>query len=69
VPAPHYRLGNGRGEIVHDFDMSSLLKSFGPIQGIPRAELLDILRGGSATLRFTLARRLRPLRIASTPLE
>jgi 2-polyprenyl-6-methoxyphenol hydroxylase-like FAD-dependent oxidoreductase len=46
VPAPHYRLGNGRGEIVHDFDMSSLLKSFGPIQGIRRAELLDLLRGG-----------------------
>ncbi len=45
VPAPHYRLGNGHGEIVHDFDMSSLLKTYGPIQGIRRGELLEIISG------------------------
>ncbi len=45
VPGSHYRLGNGQGEIVHDFDMSSLLESYGPIRGIRRGELLEILRG------------------------
>jgi 2-polyprenyl-6-methoxyphenol hydroxylase-like FAD-dependent oxidoreductase len=44
VPAPYYRLGNGRGEIVHDFDMSSLLKAFGPVRGLRRAELLHLLK-------------------------
>ena len=46
VPAPQYRLGNGRGEIVHNFDMSALLATYGPIQGIRRVELLDVLKEG-----------------------
>lgn len=44
VSASHYRLGNGHGEVIHDFDMSSLLETYGPIRGIRRGELLEILR-------------------------
>ena len=44
VSASHYRLGNGHGEVIHDFDMSSLLATYGPIRGIRRGELLEILK-------------------------
>ncbi|MGH8011429.1 MAG: FAD-dependent monooxygenase [Candidatus Binataceae bacterium] len=39
---------NGRGELVHDFDFSSLRDQYGPIQGIRRRELLEILNVGAA---------------------
>ena len=44
VPASHYRLGNGHGELIHDFDMSSLFETYGPIRGIRRGELLEIVK-------------------------
>lgn len=43
TPFSRYQLGNGRGEILKDFEMGASLERFGPFQGIRRHELLDLL--------------------------
>ncbi|MGH7988475.1 MAG: FAD-dependent oxidoreductase [Candidatus Binataceae bacterium] len=47
VPCYRYQLFNGHGELVHDFDFGSLRDQYGPIQGIRRRELLEILSAGA----------------------
>ncbi|HXE31013.1 MAG TPA: NAD(P)/FAD-dependent oxidoreductase [Terriglobales bacterium] len=43
TPFRRYQMGNGHGELVHDFDLGGSLARYGPFQGIRRRELLDLL--------------------------
>ncbi|HLH78549.1 MAG TPA: NAD(P)/FAD-dependent oxidoreductase [Candidatus Binataceae bacterium] len=53
-PFHDYQLGNGRGETIHRFDLRSLVDRYGPILGLRRHELLEVLRAGApeATIVF-----------------
>jgi len=46
-PFNDYQLGNGRGETIHRFDLGSLVDRYGPILGLRRHELLEVLRAGA----------------------
>jgi 2-polyprenyl-6-methoxyphenol hydroxylase-like FAD-dependent oxidoreductase len=49
-PARYYELGNGKGEVLHHFDFNAVLSQYGPLLGLKRAELLDVLRTGLGDL-------------------
>lgn len=53
-PANHYRMCNGHGELVQEFDFEEIKRRFGPIVSIGRPELIDLLltRVDCASLRF-----------------
>lgn len=53
-PANHYRMCNGHGELVQEFDFEEIARRFGPIVSIGRPELIDLLltRFDRASLRF-----------------
>jgi 2-polyprenyl-6-methoxyphenol hydroxylase-like FAD-dependent oxidoreductase len=42
-----YRIGNGRGELVREYDLTSLARRFGDIRGIGRDELVELLLEGA----------------------
>ncbi|MBM4124662.1 MAG: FAD-dependent monooxygenase [Nitrospira sp.] len=46
VPGRYYRLGNSHGHIAHHFDFGPLAERYGPIQGLRRSELLEVLAAG-----------------------
>jgi 2-polyprenyl-6-methoxyphenol hydroxylase-like FAD-dependent oxidoreductase len=46
VTIRYYELGNGAGKVIRRYDFSSLLLSYGPLLGVRRAELLQVLRLG-----------------------
>jgi 2-polyprenyl-6-methoxyphenol hydroxylase-like FAD-dependent oxidoreductase len=46
VPMTRYRIGNGDGEVVRDYDLGAITERYGPIRGIHRGALIDVLREG-----------------------
>jgi FAD-dependent urate hydroxylase len=42
-----YRICDGRGHLVHEYDLTPITDRFGPILGIQRGALLEVLREGS----------------------
>ena len=50
VPMRFYELGNGAGKVLRHFDFAPIADRYGPILGLRRAELLEILRQGLGDL-------------------
>lgn len=53
-PANRYRMCNGHGELVQEFDFAEITRRFGPIVSIGRPELIELLLGkvDRASIRF-----------------
>lgn len=43
APIRFYQMGNGHGEIMHDFDLGPTMDRFGAFRGLRRRELLELL--------------------------
>lgn len=50
VTMRHYRIGNRKGEIVRSYSLQKVTQRFGPIQGIRRGTLIELLRTRSEDL-------------------
>lgn len=46
VPMQRYEVRDGRGRILRDYDLGPLTRRFGPIRGIARGALIDVLLQG-----------------------
>lgn len=59
-PANRYRMCNGHGDLVQEFEFAEITRRFGPIVSIGRPELIELLLGGidRGSIRFgtTIAR-------------
>lgn len=50
VPMRFYELGNGTGRILRHFDFASICDNYGPMLGLKRMQLLEVLRQGLGDL-------------------
>ncbi len=55
VSMSRYEIGNGRGELIREYDLTPISDRFGPIQGISRGELINVLLEGvkDTEIRFS----------------
>ena len=68
-PFHDYQLGNGRGETIHRFDLGSLVDRYGPILGLRRHELLEVLRAGAPETTIVFGAAVASIREAGGAVE
>jgi FAD-dependent urate hydroxylase len=57
-----YRVYNGHGELIHEYDLGALAGRIGPIRQLTRAELLTLLREGADRADLRMATTLEAAR-------
>lgn len=61
VATRRYEVRNGRGELIRSYDLTGLIRRYGPLQGIGRGTLIDLLREGLGDLPIRMGTAVRSL--------
>ena len=61
VPMNGYHICNGHGTLVHGYDFTELTQRCGPLQGISRAALIDLLRESLGDMPLRMGTTVRTL--------
>jgi FAD-dependent urate hydroxylase len=57
-----YNIGNGQGEIIREYSLKAVAQRYGPIQGISRGDLIDLLLEGVGDLPIRFGTTVTALR-------
>ncbi len=62
IPMYNYNIYNGHGQLIHDFSLQELNDRYGPVHGITRKQLIDLLIGGTGSLKIKTGTTLKSIR-------
>ncbi|MBI1387060.1 MAG: NAD(P)-binding protein [bacterium] len=64
-----YIIQNWRGDVIHDYDLQPLTTEYGPLQGISRPGLIDLLRKASGDIPIRMGTTVRAINQTSSQVE